>query len=103
MTISPDMRAGDEDHDRTVSLITEAYAEGRPILAVAAEMTDLGEQRLARLLDPAALTIGFARRFATYKRGTLIMKNMDCLETILLNRERPVQIIFAGKAHFKNG
>ncbi|HNR89726.1 MAG TPA: alpha-glucan family phosphorylase [Spirochaetota bacterium] len=51
------------------------------------------------VLDADALTIGFARRFATYKRGTLIMKNMDRLEKILLNRERPVQIIFAGKAH----
>jgi len=51
------------------------------------------------VLDPGALTLGFARRFATYKRGTLIFRNMERLKAILLNRERPVQIIFAGKAH----
>ena len=51
------------------------------------------------VLDPDALTIGFARRFATYKRATLILHDMDRLRRILTNSERPVQIIFAGKAH----
>ncbi len=51
------------------------------------------------VLDPNALTIGFARRFATYKRGTLIFKDMERLKRLLLDRERPVQLIFAGKAH----
>lgn len=51
------------------------------------------------LLDPEALTIGFARRFATYKRATLIFRNLDRLQRILLDTHRPVQIIFAGKAH----
>ncbi|MDY6934125.1 MAG: alpha-glucan family phosphorylase [Spirochaetota bacterium] len=51
------------------------------------------------ILDPEALTIGFARRFATYKRATLIFRNMDRLEKLLLNRDRPIQFIFAGKAH----
>lgn len=51
------------------------------------------------ILDPEALTIGFARRFATYKRGTLMFRNLDRLTAILNNKERPVQIIFAGKAH----
>jgi starch phosphorylase len=45
------------------------------------------------------LTIGFARRFATYKRATLIFRDMDRLARILTNPENPVQIIFAGKAH----
>lgn len=45
------------------------------------------------------LTIGFARRFATYKRATLIFRNMDRLARILTNPDNPVQIIFAGKAH----
>jgi glycogen phosphorylase len=45
------------------------------------------------------LTIGFARRFATYKRATLIFHDIDRLARILTNAERPVQIIFAGKAH----
>jgi starch phosphorylase len=51
------------------------------------------------VLDPDALTIGFARRFATYKRGTLIMRNMERLGRLLHDKERPLQIIFAGKAH----
>jgi glycogen phosphorylase len=51
------------------------------------------------VLDPEALTIGFARRFATYKRATLILKDPDRLAQILNNPEQPVQIIFSGKAH----
>jgi starch phosphorylase len=50
-------------------------------------------------LDPDTLTIGFARRFATYKRGTLFLKDKARLAQILNAPERPVQIIFAGKAH----
>ena len=50
-------------------------------------------------LDPDALTIGFARRFATYKRATLILRDRDRLERLLCNEERPVQMLFAGKAH----
>ena len=55
--------------------------------------------RAEEALDPDALTIGFARRFATYKRGTLIFRNIDRLLAIINNKDRPVQIIFAGKAH----
>lgn len=51
------------------------------------------------VLDPEALTIGFARRFAEYKRGTLIFRDFNRLKRILSNKERPVQIIIAGKAH----
>jgi starch phosphorylase len=51
------------------------------------------------VLDPDALTIGFARRFATYKRATLLLRNSERLEKILNNPGRPVQVIFAGKAH----
>jgi starch phosphorylase len=51
------------------------------------------------LLDPEALTIGFARRFATYKRATLIFRDIERLKRILLDPDRPVQLIFAGKAH----
>ena len=50
-------------------------------------------------LNPNALTIGFARRFATYKRATLIFRDLERITQILNNQERPVQIIFAGKAH----
>ena len=55
-----------------------------------------------RLLDPEILTIGFARRFATYKRGTLLFSDMERLKRILTNPERPVQFVFAGKAHPKD-
>ena len=51
------------------------------------------------VLDHDALTIGFARRFATYKRGTLLLKNPARLLQILHDDERPVQLVFAGKAH----
>ena len=50
-------------------------------------------------LNPDALTIGFARRFATYKRATLIFKDLERITQILNDTNRPVQIIFAGKAH----
>ncbi len=50
-------------------------------------------------LNPRALTIGFARRFATYKRATLIFKDIARLTQILSDEKRPVQLVFAGKAH----
>jgi starch phosphorylase len=56
-------------------------------------------QHAAEILNPDALTIGFARRFATYKRATLLFRDPERLARILNNPERPVQIIFAGKAH----
>lgn len=51
------------------------------------------------LFEPHSLTLGFARRFATYKRATLLFDNPERLRSILLNPWRPVQIVFAGKAH----
>ena len=51
------------------------------------------------LLDPGVLTIGFARRFSTYKRADLIFTDAERLRRILTNPERPVQLVFAGKAH----
>lgn len=53
-------------------------------------------------LDPGALTIGFARRFAGYKRATLLFRDPERLAAILNNPERPVQFVFAGKAHPKD-
>ena len=55
------------------------------------------------LLEPEALTIGFARRFATYKRATLIFRDLQRLKRILHAEHRPVQIVFAGKAHPADG
>ncbi len=51
------------------------------------------------LFDPNALTIGFARRFATYKRATLIFRDLDRIHRLLSDPARPVQIVFSGKAH----
>ena len=72
-------------------------------------MTDFVNRRLRlqsersgnsfRKLNPDALTIGFARRFATYKRATLLLSDMDRLRGIIADSERPVQLVFAGKAH----
>ncbi|HSH69295.1 MAG TPA: alpha-glucan family phosphorylase, partial [Deferrisomatales bacterium] len=56
-------------------------------------------QAAQEVLDPDALTIGFARRFATYKRATLLFKDPERLAAILNHPQRPVQLIFAGKAH----
>jgi starch phosphorylase len=55
--------------------------------------------RSANALSPSTLTISFARRFATYKRADLLLSDPDRLMKLLTNNERPVQMIFAGKAH----
>lgn len=52
-----------------------------------------------QVLDPEALTIGFARRFATYKRGALLLRDPDRLKKLLDDTRRPIQFVFAGKAH----
>ena len=56
-------------------------------------------QNTGDLFDPNALTVGFARRFATYKRATLIFRDLDRLARILGDPTRPVQLVFSGKAH----
>jgi starch phosphorylase len=71
-------------------LRTQLQRRGAPLSAIDAA----GEA-----LDPDVLTIGFARRFATYKRATLLLRDVERLGRILNNPKRPVQIIFAGKAH----
>ncbi len=55
--------------------------------------------KVMKNLDDNALTIGFARRFATYKRGDLILRDLQRLSRILNNPDKPVQLLFAGKAH----
>lgn len=54
---------------------------------------------MGTLLDPDALTIGFARRFTGYKRASLIFHDMERIKKIMMNRWQPLQIVFAGKAH----
>ncbi len=59
-------------------------------------------RRASEVLDPNAFTIGFARRFATYKRATLLFRDVERLKRTLLNKDMPVQIVIAGKAHPKD-
>jgi starch phosphorylase len=59
-------------------------------------------RRAGEMLNPEILTIGFARRFATYKRGTLLFSDPERLLKMIHNPERPVQFVFAGKAHPKD-
>jgi starch phosphorylase len=74
----------------------------RKWLHTAAEKRGAGAQDLAfcdEALDPRALTIGFARRFATYKRATLLFKDLERVKRLVGDPDRPVQLVFAGKAH----
>ncbi len=60
------------------------------------------QRRLQEVLDPEVFTIGFARRFATYKRATLLLRDTARLKRLLNNPKMPVQIVIAGKAHPKD-
>ena len=60
---------------------------------------DEAVEQARTVLDPNVLTIGFARRFATYKRADLVLGELDRLLALVTNPDRPIQIIFAGKAH----
>ena len=60
---------------------------------------DEAVEQARMVLDPNVLTIGFARRFATYKRADLVLGELDRLLGLVTNPDRPIQIIFAGKAH----
>jgi glycogen phosphorylase len=70
---------------------------GRQLAARGVSLEDLAQA--AQTLDENILTLGFARRFATYKRPNLLLRDPQRLLNILMNRERPVQIVLAGKAH----
>jgi len=69
----------------------------RQIAARGASPEVIAEQ--AQILDPDALTLGFARRFATYKRPNLLLADPDRLERLLTDAHRPLQLVIAGKAH----
>ncbi len=80
-----------------------AFARRRLIKQIRARGGSQNEISAAsEILDPTALTIGFARRFATYKRATLIFKDVERLLDILNNKDYPVQFVIAGKAHPKD-
>ncbi|HEY4331132.1 MAG TPA: alpha-glucan family phosphorylase, partial [Ilumatobacteraceae bacterium] len=90
--------ADDETWSRAYALSPDAVWAAR-----SAGRARLVEEVRARMgddiLDPEILTIGFARRFATYKRATLLLSHPDRLRRLLLDAEKPVQFVFAGKAH----
>lgn len=70
--------------------VKQAEARGEP---------DHSLQRLGRIFSPDALTIGFARRFATYKRANLLLTDIERLASMVNDAKRPVQFVFSGKAH----
>jgi|LSQX01.3.fsa_nt_gb starch phosphorylase len=85
----------DENKRKMISFIKKRLQEERT-----RNNSERGEiRKLDNILNPNALTISFARRFATYKRATLIFKDKERLKRILNIPGKPVQIIFAGKAH----
>jgi starch phosphorylase len=80
-----------------------AFVRERQLQAAHRRKAGAAELRYANeVLDPNALTIGFARRFATYKRATLLFRDIERLKKILCDKDRPVQIVIAGKAHPKD-
>lgn len=88
-------RAHERGRERLVGWARQVLREQLLARGAAYEEVLLADQAL----DPEALTIGFARRFATYKRGALLLRDAERLKRLLDDPKRPVQIIFAGKAH----
>lgn len=82
-----------------VSYVRKQHA--RQLASQGASAEDLSQA--ARVLDTDTLTLGFARRFAPYKRPNLLLYDPQRLVNILTNRERPVQLVLAGKAHPQDG
>jgi starch phosphorylase len=88
-------RAREQGRDRLVSFVRRRLRES----ALARGASSSSVAWVAEALDPRILTIGFARRFATYKRANLLLSQADRLKALLLSTDRPVQFVFAGKAH----
>ena len=85
-------------NESRAALITSAREHLARMLMVSGETAQTAESA-RQLLDPAVLTLGFARRFATYKRPNLLLRDAARLLRLLSNADRPVQLIIAGKAH----
>ncbi|MFU2209785.1 alpha-glucan family phosphorylase [Solidesulfovibrio sp. C21] len=88
-------RAHERLRERLVGYVRERLRD--QLMARGAKRTEL--QNAEEVLDPQTLTIGFARRFATYKRANLLLTDKERLLKILSNTDHPVQFVFAGKAH----
>lgn len=97
-TLGPGWANGDQEAwDRASQVSDSQLTEARRRCSEL--LVDLIRQRTGDIVDPDALIIGFARRFAPYKRATLFLRRPDLTEAILSNDDRPVHLVFAGKAH----
>ncbi len=98
-----DARVGDEDlwaaHEAQKKRLVRACRDNLRRMYARHGAAPRGLAAVDQALDPRALTIGFARRFALYKRAGLLFRDLSRLKRILADDERPVQFIFAGKAH----
>jgi starch phosphorylase len=88
-------RAREQGRDRLVTFVRRRLREGARARGLAGSDVAWADE----VLDPRVLTIGFARRFATYKRATLLLSQPERLKALLLSPDRPIQLVFAGKAH----
>ena len=104
----PEVWAGFEDVTPGELWETHQSLKNRMIMFARARMmrraerlglSDSEKSEISTLLDPEALTIGFARRFAPYKRADLVLRDIETLGKIICNAQHPVQFIFAGKSH----
>jgi len=91
-----------EAHRRRKRRLVAFVREQQSSSAVRRQAAAAEVRHASEVLDPNAFTIGFARRFATYKRATLLFRDVERLKGILLNKDMPVQIVIAGKAHPKD-
>ncbi|MGH9111175.1 MAG: alpha-glucan family phosphorylase [Acidimicrobiales bacterium] len=88
-------RAREQGRERLVTFVRRRLKEGARARGSAGSDVAWADE----VLDPRVLTIGFARRFATYKRATLLLSQPERLKALLLSPDRPIQLVFAGKAH----
>lgn len=92
-------RIHERRRERLITFARQRQEEKHALSGTIVSRTQEAENTAIKVLNSAVLTIGFARRFATYKRATLLFQDVDRLDEILNHPERPVQLIFAGKAH----
>jgi starch phosphorylase len=88
-------RAREQGRDALVSFVRERLRASLMDRGVSVTDTEWVDE----VLDPRYLIVGFSRRFATYKRATLLLSQPDRLRALLLDEQRPLQLVFAGKAH----
>ena len=92
-------RIHERRRERLITFARQRQEQKQALGGNISKRTPKSDNMATKTLNSAALTLGFARRFATYKRATLLFHDVDRLDKILNHPERPVQLIFAGKAH----